>query len=863
MLNSFVQIPPILRENLTDHCLVTPNDRLAKEYRRGFSIEMLQAGKSAWRAPLIQSLSQFLASCYADFLEANPTEPKTLTPAEMIELAHLASPVSLSPAVVANLLNNWNTLHQYSIPLRALPAAADRTLFFENWAIQFEKLISASKKIPAVLVGERLASANWLPPYPIITVGLEELTQPQQKYCAFLCSRGSVSFVGGSEESPMCVAEHLSDITANRVTVDAVALSNTLTGHCLYQAASQQDEIIAAAQWAKDAKLNDPQATIGIVVPTLESNHDQISYEVGSVLDPLEGSKSTSFDISGGNQLNLQPVWQHGRALLNAVLTTTDFQTIDRLWRSPFFSLSKDLGELHPWPLKLNRTFQLGDLLNLIKNTPSKTFGEYVSAYRDPQEIRTYTDHLVCFQKILMAAGWPSQTALASYQYQAFQGIENLINDTLARPLANGAERMNGQHALIVFDHALSGSLFAPQRPPADIQVLGSLETTGLQFSHLWVCGLDANRFPGTATRRTYIPGQLAQEFDIPRSSQAEENSFCRRQLNGWINQSKEIRFSYCGQENNTEVPASLLFGHCQKPNLVPAATNWTQQSISLETYNDDFGPPIDSPPKRTGVRLLQQQADCAFRSFAVTRLGLDEQRLPHRLLDHLDRGNLVHNVLQALFQDVADQQDVIDMAYSTISRAVDYALDKLPGTLPKAFHTTEHERVSSLVSSWLEFEKSRPSFRVRSVESVHAVEIAGLTLNIRIDRQDDMSGEHVVIDYKTGDAKVSGMWDLPLTNLQLPLYAQIDPDIHGVHFGIVQNPPKLRGINTDGVQGKGVTLAEWQNLQQSWRSELDRLAGEFQQGNAVVAPSSALACRYCHLKSVCRIQQQSESVET
>ena len=202
-------------------------------------------------------------------------------------------------------------------------------------------------------------------------------------------------------------------------------------------------------------------------------------------------------------------------------------------------------------------------------------------------------------------------------------------------------------------------------------------------------------------------------------------------------------------------------------------------------------------------------------------------------------------------------------MAYSTISNAVDYALDKLPGTLPKAFHTTEHERVSSLVSSWLEFEKSRPSFRVRSVESVHSVEIAGLTLNIRIDRQDDMSGEHVVIDYKTGDAKVSGMWDLPLTNLQLPLYAQIDPDIHGVHFGIVQKTPKLRGINTEGAQGKGVSLAEWRNLQQSWRSELDRLARDFQQGNAVVAPSSALACRYCHLKSVCRIQQQSESVET
>ena len=862
MLNSFVQIPLSLRETLTDHCLVTPNDRLAKEYRRGFGIEMVRAGKSAWRAPLVQSLSQFLASCYADFLEANPAQPKILTPAEMIEFAHLALATSLPPAVVANLLTNWGTLRQYGIPLQALPAAADQTLFFENWVTRFETLIAASGKVPAVLVGERLATGSWLPPYPIITVGLEELTQPQQKYCAFLCSAGTVSFVGGPQKNQVCAASDLSDLTTNRDTVDSLTLSRSLTDHCLCRAASQQDEIMAAAQWAKDAKLNDPQATIGIVVPNLESNHDQISYEVGSVLDPQDGSKSTSFDISGGNRLNLQPVWQHGRVLLNAVLGITDYKTVDRLWRSAFFTLSNELGELQPWPVKLSRTFQLGELLWTIKNSPAKALAEQVSAYHDPFFKRTYADHVACFSKILKAAGWPALTELASFQYQAFQTIENLIQATLTRQLTEGPALMTGSEALAVFDHALGDTLFAPQRPPADIQVLGSLETTGLHFSHLWVCGMDTNRFPGTSLRRTYIRPHLAQTFGIPRSSQADENSFCRRQLDGWLSQSNEIRFSFCALESNTEVPASPLLSSCEELKLTPPATTWTQQSISLETYNDDSAPPVDDPPKRTGVRLLQQQADCAFRSFAVSRLGLDEQRLPHRLLDHLDRGNIVHTVLQALFEDVADQQDVIDMAYATISNAVDYALDKLPGALPNAFRATEHERVSNLVVDWLEFEQSRPNFRVRSVESVHTVEIAGLILNIRIDRQDEMGGEHIVIDYKTGDAKVAGMWDLPLTNLQLPLYAQIDSEIQGVYFGIIQKQPKLRGINTEGIQGKGVTLADWQNLRQTWRSELDRLARDFQQGYAAVAPSSASTCRYCHLNSVCRIKQQKEPDE-
>ena len=78
---------------------------------------------------------------------------------------------------------------------------------------------------------------------------------------------------------------------------------------------------------------------------------------------------------------------------------------------------------------------------------------------------------------------------------------------------------------------------FAPQRQSANIQVLGMLETTGLNFSHLWVCGMSAEQFPGKSKLSAFIPRQVALSHGMPRCTQLQELEFAERTL-GLVDQS-------------------------------------------------------------------------------------------------------------------------------------------------------------------------------------------------------------------------------------------------------------------------------------------------------------------------------------
>ena len=62
MINAFVKITDSLAEAAKHHIVVTPNERLARELRRGLNQWQQQHGNQAWLTPQCLSLSQLLAS---------------------------------------------------------------------------------------------------------------------------------------------------------------------------------------------------------------------------------------------------------------------------------------------------------------------------------------------------------------------------------------------------------------------------------------------------------------------------------------------------------------------------------------------------------------------------------------------------------------------------------------------------------------------------------------------------------------------------------------------------------------------------------------------------------------------------------
>jgi probable DNA repair protein len=272
------------------------------------------------------------------------------------------------------------------------------------------------------------------------------------------------------------------------------------------------------------------------------------------------------------------------------------------------------------------------------------------------------------------------------------------------------------------------------------------------------------------------------------------------------------------------------------------------------------------------GSSLVKNQAACPFRAFARHRLTPGQESSPSLGFTPLQRGQIVHKVLQFVWQEWEDQQtllalpemSLINHLQKHIERAlksVDLALAPVPSTLLKL----EKERLVKLIHRWLDMEKQRPPFRVVAREQTLQIKLLGLSLRLQLDRLDELEdGRYLIIDYKTGPDFSPNHWQGPRPKEpQLPLYClSREIAVDGLAFAIIHpRDIKFNGLSdTDmGIPGIAVNKERsWQQQYQHWETTLQTLAAQFIQGDAQVDPKDENTCNYCELKSFCRIDEKT-----
>ena len=175
----------------------------------------------------------------------------------------------------------------------------------------------------------------------------------------------------------------------------------------------------------------------------------------------------------------------------------------------------------------------------------------------------------------------------------------------------------------------------------------------------------------------------------------------------------------------------------------------------------------------------------------------------------------------------------------------------------------------------------------VEQTEARRSLTIAGLSLNLRLDRVDRLvDGSSLVIDYKTGNVDPRS-WDLPRPDdLQLPLYKVfgLDPiqpslfDSYGgpASGGLVFAKVRVgdtcfagrvadakKTIDPELTGNSGLVRRALTGLDESeWKKYIERMAEDFIMGHAEVDPRDyPKTCENCGLQSVCRIQDPENRV--
>ena len=473
---------------------------------------------------------------------------------------------------------------------------------------------------------------------------------------------------------------------------------------------------------------------------------------------------------------------------------------------------------------------------------------------------------------------------LSSAEFQAQRRWRQAVEG--CGSLGFDGRRISWREFLSLLDRALDETLFAPESQDAPIQIAGPAESAGLAADAVWFLGADEDSWPANGSTNPLLPIELQREAGMPHATSQHDWELAAAITERILISASEIHFSFAQQnEKAAEARPSRLILQVAGPAqlLPPRLIAHAEPVLMTVIFDDDSRIPFTSGKVRGGAEVLTSQSQCPFKAFATARLAAHSWEPAQAGLTPSQRGNLLHAVLLSVWSDPQDGirsgaelqrlSDIGAFVAAHVQRAFAQKLHShLRELMPRRYLELEAQRLIRLVAEWLQYEATRIEFEVAETEAKRSLTIAGLRLNLRLDRVDRLNdGSLLVIDYKTGSISPKS-WELPRPDdVQLPLYAgfalNTDEALGGLVFAKVRaGEQEFAGKLFDSaatlfVGLKGTSSLMKNRLDQAqledWREAIEALATDFLSGRADVNPREApKTCQRCGLQTLCRIQE-------
>jgi ATP-dependent helicase/nuclease subunit B len=492
--------------------------------------------------------------------------------------------------------------------------------------------------------------------------------------------------------------------------------------------------------------------------------------------------------------------------------------------------------------------------------------------------------------QLLDSAGWPGFHLLSSTAFQARQRWEYVLEQcaSLGFDESIAARGIEWAEFVAALAEAVSATIFAPESDHAQVLITEPLESAGQLANGIWFLGANEENWPGRGQPHPLLPIALQRETGMPHAGPLADWSLAQEATARLLSSADEVVFSYAKHSEETEARPSRLVAQLagQPQELDEDLLSLPTRQDLTESFEDASRILFPHAEIGGGAATLTRQSLCPFQAFATARLNAEDWQPAQVGLSPKQRGQLLHSVLHRVWggskqggiaslselQALPDLPAFVELIVRLVLRdSFDpKRRNSLPARFPERYLQLEAERLTRLVAEWLQYERERLPFTVIGTEVSSQVTVAGLTLDLRLDRIDELqNGGSLVVDYKSSEVGPKAWEGDRPDDVQLPLYATfaVTEKLDGLVFarvrpGNVKFYGRVReasaSLRTD-LSGRDNLVKEPLTEQQlsHWRQQIERLGEDFVAGHSEVDPKNAgQPCETCHLHAVCRIYE-------
>jgi len=825
--------------------VVTASRRLARELHAAYDDQQVATGKQSWHTPAIFYWGDWLARQIDSVVEPDqlPLRIDSFSASIIWERClrtHMPDELLGFSGVVRQARQAWQLVNDWSVSVAELVACARS---------QDERLFARA----ASDYQAQLRAGSWLDSAGTAALLTDLITQKS-------VSVPRIITLAGFDNPVPAVAGVIAALRAAGCRVDSAPPPDVNSTVSVASFDNQDAQMRAAGAWARGLLEYNPAARIAIVSPTLESGAGKTERLILEGLAPgwqaAPAAHRESLNVSYGRKLAeipaiaialliLQWIW-HGLSSreISLILRSKSIGTGAVSGRSRLELVLRKLPDRSWSAASFRQTLQERE-----QSEDSRQFllgvGKIAEFENDIDVVASPADWARQIDQLLEELHWPGDVSLDSDEFQLVNRWRSLLNELAATVVVVPQMRLG--EAIQRLTSLAAETIYQPQAKGGLVQVLGTLEATGMQFDAIWISDLDATQWPFVKRPSVLLSRDLQIKHGMPDATPTDTLEFSSGVLQRLRGSADECVLSWAKMKGDAERTASPLLDDLAAEEYDgPQDPGWYAVKQvgqgATELCSGDDAPPITQDEKiRGGAYTVQRQSVEPFAAFVYGRLGVQQLDAIETGLSASLRGNIIHNALHTLFVDrptrtAISQWQEEDLA-QRIGSAVDTALAahvKNADPVMRCILSLERNRLRALLENFVAEECQRAEFAIVAVEQAIDYNEYGVHLGLRFDRLDRLAdGSFLIIDYKTGAPKNFLDKAGEPVDLQLVVYADA---LHKSVGGLSLINVDSRSISYKGAGG-GIEWdsrggQDWPLRLADWRASVHTAVQEMAAGD-------------------------------